>query len=194
MSHLAHGVMWNRIVWQVVLIPLDHLYTRFIFTLGVSVMVLVATALCFPAARIEDNYLALASQAPISLCHSSFKRREWSGGYFCVGRCAFLTLTCQKATCLRHSCSMCSHLHVLSWHSHTITTAFPVWCTSRPRAYNLHANRLGCTYLLHAFCGATLCGAARGVASHRGLRSFPMVEFAVESNLSSESIAHRHNA
>ena len=59
------------VLWQVVLIPLEYLYTRFIFTLGVSVVAFGATAICFPAARLEDNYLALTAQAPISLCHSS---------------------------------------------------------------------------------------------------------------------------
>ena len=53
-------------LWQVVLIPLDYIYTRAIFAVGISCIILAITAWCKPAARSEDNYLAFVSQACLS--------------------------------------------------------------------------------------------------------------------------------
>ena len=112
----------------------------------------------------------------------------------CVGLAGFLAWTCQKAR-MSQASLLNVDLHMRSWHSHATTTVFTVTCASRPRAYNLHANRLcGPVLLVLPFLCVTLRGGARGLASQRGLRSFRVVEFAVESNLSFEWIAHRYNA
>ena len=161
-------------MWQVGLIRLDYLYTRFIFTLGVSVVVLVATAICFPASRFEDNYLAITSQAPISLCHSICSC-EWGGG-FCVGRGAFSYLDMSESPRVSDSPAQCSSRHAFlaqPHHKHNVScvvyvsvscvvyvssTSEELEC-NRPRAHVLRACVFGplCVVLRVAWRHGDVC-------------------------------------
>jgi len=55
----------------VVLIPYEYTWTRFIFVLGISVIILMFTAAKWPMRKEEDNWLSLAAQIALIFCFAS---------------------------------------------------------------------------------------------------------------------------